>query len=139
MRCRLCEIQVQSANHVADSEIVELIVGASAATASDPDKIDKPIAQPPTMTSGKFLTMMNELVEYCQWQYCVTVDHLKMHASRQIGRCCRSEITARLVRFSCFIQIFSISLFSLRIMLCLCIATCIHRDDTLAACIVSTT
>ena len=63
---------------MSDNELDELVVSAGAATATDPDGIDLPIAQPSAMNASKFHSVMNVLTDYCQWQECVAVDDLNM-------------------------------------------------------------
>ena len=61
-----------------DAELVELVVSAGEASATGPDEIDEPIVQRPTMNSSDSISILNVLTEYCQWQDCVTADHLNL-------------------------------------------------------------
>ena len=58
--------------------LVELIVSAGEASATDTEEMDEPIAQPPTMNSNEFKSVTNVLTDYCQWQDCMTADHLNL-------------------------------------------------------------
>ena len=63
---------------LSDAELVELNFSPGKANAVDPGEIDKPAVQPPTATCSDFNSMMNVLTDYCQWQDCMTADHLNL-------------------------------------------------------------
>ena len=82
---------------LSDAELVELNFSPGKANAVDPGEIDKPAVQPPTATCSDFNSMMNVLTDYCQWQDCMTAEHLNLFAcvcggGCQRGRRSRSEI-----------------------------------------------
>ena len=60
------------------SEFVEVIVIASAATANEPDEINDPIAKLSLASSMQFQSMQYVLIDYCEWQDCLTSDDLNM-------------------------------------------------------------
>ena len=68
---------------LSDSEPVELMVRAGAATSSDPDEIDEPIVNPPATYFSECYSVMNVSTDYFQWLDCVATDDLNMLSTLQ--------------------------------------------------------
>ena len=85
---------------MSDSEFIELIAGARAATATEPYDIVEPIVQPPAMISSESHSMMNlfyRLLPTARLRDCSRSEHI-VHASSE-GVRCRAEIAVSVIRF----------------------------------------